>query len=844
MLTLKEFERVYPHRSRARSKYVSALFRFGKYGGVTSFGNGTKRPGDELEGGDAKRTTVHPPALFDPSQVDDFGFVKSLDLHTCDVPPEMARYLPSVELAGLIKTLYKRTQDSVIPMVEAREERMEERHALSNVYSPPHHPPFEFEADNDILHLIALFRQVSGINLSFFFSQPSTVLDFITRPDMSFPVYLRDHCSSKSIRELRVCVPRVYYHFGARGIQTEPLLIYLNRVPGFQRLFPYRIMSSRAGNLFEVSARDFFTNDNVDVAQYSIKTKADASGEHGLHARFAVKDRARRRIVLFDPHGHFGVKDKYDPDFSTLNRVFRSITEGIRVKVVKSVDANRTDVKFYGYPELHGFLETIKNVHVSTLFGLSGEVISADAIEVGKWYTHKLPTESVHGFTGVDRATDEAGYEGDQPTEGTCALVSLMRTGYIAQQMHLRPLDNPIRFVRDDIPCHFAVFISMLAQSLSVDDDNFNEDMLDLGYGQGIFVRVVGIQDSVWVYRLPTRKTMVPALKVVRMALSRVAMTRSVSMNPYKYRIKLVYPHGALGVVGVVDGVRYVPIDAKVDMTCVDAEEEGDDDECAVEIEPLPVNTYNVSIFVKRAHSPIEHMQEVIMTSSFAHTKFVRDMSVFLTPPFNPDQMLVVMQVGKKLLTGDSRIVPYFDPSTPGSRPEIRLIEKPRMIQVMGPGGKTWSIRIDNNTRVHHIIDQIRSDIHETCNIQLTYEGRPRREYIRDVNTRVSTLNTEQRFEIVKLHVLPSNAHVVVRYLTCAYEPFQGPTNPDQIREVQVPVGPKTTINDVKRKFNKLVTDQISRNNRLTTSFDSFDDVASDSVTVYPDFDRLTLYYF
>ncbi len=866
MITFGQFERLYPDASRARSKYVSALLRFGKFGG-SLFGN--KRPGEQLEGAPKRQTTtnessssssssslvvsegnVHVPR-FDSSLVDEYGFVKSIDLRTCDVPADLACYLPSVELAEFTKTLYKYSRDGVMGKVAERERLMEDRHSEVEAGGGEHDAPLDFEGDKDIIRSVALFRQMVDMNFSLFFLQPKELLARYVRPDMSFPVYLRDHCSSKSIRELTACVPRIYYHFGAHGVQAEHLMVYLHHVPGFNRVFPYRILSSRAGNLFEVSARDFFTNDNFDVAQYSIKTRKDAFGEHGLHARFAVKDRARRRILLFDPHGDFNVKDKYTPDFLILNRALRSITNGIRVKVLERVGVDRAHVQFYGFPELHGFWETIKNVHVSTLFASSSSVdaVPADEIRVDQWYTHKLPAESVHGFTSVERGTQETGYEGDQPSEGTCALVALMRAAYVAQQANLRPLSNPLDFVRDEIPCSFAVFVSMLAQAFSVDEDNFNEDMLDMKEGQGIFVSVDGIQDRVWVYRLPTRKTTVPALKVVRLALSRIAMTRSVSMNPYRYRIKLVYPLGAVGLVG---GVRYVPIDSKVDMTCVDVAEDGDretGDPCRVVIEPLPENVYNVSVFVRRAYSPIdlEQMQEVVMSMEFARTKCVKDMQGFLTaPPSDPERMLVVMQVGNRLLTGDTSILQYFDPSQVGSRPEVRVIEKPRTIQVLY-NARTWTIQIDSNTRVREVIAVVVPDLSEAVrtgvNLHLTYEGKSTREYFFD-DIRMSTLNTELRFTLVRLHILPPDAQVTVRYYASKYDPASaGSMLPSDVCEVKIPIGPKSTIKDVKREFEKTVADGIKRM-RLTTSFTSFNDVASDTTRLYPDFDRTTLYYY
>jgi len=832
MLTLHRFESVYGgDKKRARHKYLTALFRFGTFGGVATFGT-PKRP---LEAADLlpekKRISYRPP--FDADQVDEYGFVESVKLRMCDLPPELSRYLPSTELVDTIKVSHKRMRDKIYDIVEAREEHVEEQ--LSNVEFAD---PIQFEQDGEIIQAVQMFRRLAAMNFSYFFALPESIRESLPRPDASFPVYLRDHCTSKSVRELQTCVPRIYYHFGACGIQVEDLLMYMNHVPGFQRLYPYRLMSSRAENLFEVSARNFFMDDRVDVALYGIKTQNDAFGYHGLHARFAVKDRVRRRIVLFDPLGSFRLVDKYEQDYVILNRVLKSITDGIRVKVVRRIiEKEAVDVVFYGYHELGGFFETIKNVSIRTLFMPTEptQLVPAHMIAIDEWYLHKLPASSVHGFTGVERATVVQGYEGDQPAEASCALVALMRASFVAHQMHERPLDNPnpIDFVQRDIPCYFAVFMSMLAQSFSLKEDNFRLEMLDSRAGSGVFVSVQGLQDSVWVNKLPRNRTMTPALKIVRFALSRLAMTRDVSMNPYRYRLKIVHGLGA----GEEEGVKYLPLDAKVDISCVDA-----DDSCKVVIEPLPEDLYNVSVFVKRedkTHSSLSpQLQEMLMSMGFVRRSTVRDMNRFLTPPIDETTHALMMRVGQQQwVPNDSPIIHSFDPSAPGTRNDVWLIVKSRMVQVSyfdDNEMKLRTVRIDYTTQVRDVVREIVAGMRnrsDDVNYQMKYRNNPVKTFFPE-DTCMFHLNTDDTFHILKLHKLQPDATVLVRYKDYA----------DDVREIRIPIHTNSTIGDVKQQFQTLVHDDKVRHN-LTRSFDSYDNVGSNTTKLYPNFDSMTLYY-
>ena len=150
MLTFQEFERQYrgENRKAIREKYVSALFRFGQFGGLVSFfGNGKDLPiakrhkPEENIFRAATTQTVFPsarafvhtlrphpstarvtrsraatgvpvtPPLFRPDQVDEYGFVKSIDIRACDLPAHMLASLPSVSVAASIKSSYNRNED-------------------------------------------------------------------------------------------------------------------------------------------------------------------------------------------------------------------------------------------------------------------------------------------------------------------------------------------------------------------------------------------------------------------------------------------------------------------------------------------------------------------------------------------------------------------------------------------------------------------------------------------------------------------------------------------------------------------------------------------------------------
>ena len=863
MLTLEQFQHVYRgDKRRARHKYLTALFRFGKFGGVASFGTKRTATGDlpspkkpTPEGGLfdllllAAETVPQPnppvqaasaaateprefQALFTRDQVDDSGFVESTRLRTCDVPIELQRYLPSVDLVERVKHQHRKLRDDVRMLIQERDRLLVDKEEEDDLWGEDATIEFDYKQDHVILESMQVFKLYVSAYIGSFFRLSDGERAALPKPDMSVPVYLRDFCSNKSIREMQACVPRVYYYFGACGIPTDDLLLYMHNVPGFDRLYPHRIMASRSDNLLETSARNFFMDDTYDVAMYGVKTLRDSSGDHGLHARFAIKDRVRRKIILFDPHGDFNIVDKYEFDYKILNRVLKSITEGIAVEVI-SGHLGDVSVAFRGFPELNGFYE-VMNVKVWNLFESkdSRRPVLSQSVQVGQKYFYKLPIESLNGFTGVERSTSAYGYEGDQPSEGSCALVSLMRVSHVAKKLNEQRLTNPVEFVRDDIDCHFAVFMSMVAQGFDI-KDNFTYEKLDSTYS-GISVSVEGIQDHVWVYKVPKNKIKLPVLKLTRVALSRAALVHPISINPYRYRFKVVQSSSEED---EEEDIVYHPMDSGADLRCLDY----DEGECRIVIEPLPVDTYNVSIFVKREDkiNSASSLQEFILPLEFIRTRFVRDLAAFVDPPFDLTSSTLMMRVGKKYISNDVPIGRSFDPTILGMRPAIWLVPKAHFVTVHyketpeSTEHVSMNVRINQSTQVVHVIREVVSSLRDShFNFKLKYRSNPTRTFHADTD-RVFNLNTNEPFLLVRLHILAPDARVTVKYMD---------SMDLNEREVTIPITSETTLGDVKEAVDEMLGDIMPRI-RLSTSFDSFQNIADDSSKVYPNFDRLTLFY-
>ena len=812
MITFEEFQRsrLYPDTNTARKKYIAALFRFGSFGGIltSSFGNPPPPAKRQTTSSSSTHLISHPVLQsrrlsIRPEMIDDHGFVESINLAECEVQEELRKYLPSKQFIQEVLPMFISWRTIRLPTVGSE----------------------TFFQDT------SEFYESVQATVRAFLRIPEAERVLLERPDMTTPVYLRDHCTSMEHRNPTRCVPRIFYYFGACGIPTDELAIYLSNVPGFERLFPYVIMSPGCPHTaLETIARRFFEDDRYDVALYSILSTPNADGLHGGHMRFAVKDRQARKIVLFDPHGDFNLVDKHISDQVVLSNVLRRMTEGVQIQIAERNVTDRTvDVLFLGFG---GSVEWIRNVPEQYLFNHVSIHTPALYISPGHVAVYKVPRESVH-FTEVVRSTSNAanfGYEGDQPSEGSCALISLMRAAHIVLACSKRPLANPMEFVTDSIECHFAVFVSMLAQAFNYKPKNFKAEKLDSAR-PGVRFSVEGLRDNMWLNTVPKNKSHVPIFKILRSALHRAAFITQtdISTNPFKYRFKVVNS----------TTTKYHALMSNIDLTCLN-----DPATCQIVIEPLPTDNFNVTVFIKyedkRDTVPVP--TEVILSQEFIRTKRLKHLSLGF--PFDPFTQVLVNYERMWIETSLHLILKL---ESGAMHSDIMVLRKPSVIRVhyfsnlsVKPGNKgepdqvvEWSIRPEST--VGDILAAMKQPLSpgvpDSDRFRIAYTNEDRDQRPLSEESLLTELFIEDEFVFYKLRKLSPIATIDIYYY---------PRGSSDEETLQIDIQEDTTVADIKNSFNETIHDGVERKSlQLYIGGVELDD----HLFIYPRYDLQALRY-
>ncbi len=613
MHTFETFEKEYikikkgASHTKARQKYIAALDRYGKIA-TESLAFGTMGVGAGAGAGAGEEADAPTKSRFTPDQADEFGFVYAINLKECDMTDELRQYIPPGDVIDYLMSQVRVWTGGMIDVWRKirNKEKTKEYEAIDmfTEFASRILPEIQGYLDSPADERLAAAkgRDDYGIEI---------------------PVYIRDACVEK---EMTLCVPRPYYYFGMCGLFDQPMNMYLGMTPIFRGHFPYSVIESNQFTAFETIIWSFLSDDYFTVATYTISE----SGGH--HARFAIKDTQNGILYLFDPHGSITADETRTPDVDIFRRVVRRMQDGIEVNVLE-IKESTVKVGFFGF-ETYEYL----NVSFDQLFADADadDPVPRDQIVVDQTFILRVDSSSIQKVR-LNNRSRPLPYRGDQTFEGSCMVMACMRASYVAMRHNMNPGSNPIDYVDEDIPCHFAAFIATLASSFETEEGKFSRGYLkeEQRRNGGIFVTMMstsGREKSIWVENILSFQT-IHAIKIVYRALRRayhIGWIDSSSLNPYNYRFYIKYYNTKK--LGKNRRRRvYYPMDGQPirDLSCTQTATQStsaDADSCEVVVERLGDKMWNVTIGSKSLDlntTPLENFHEFILSEEQIRTQTV-----------------------------------------------------------------------------------------------------------------------------------------------------------------------------------------------------------------------------